>query len=102
MIVLSAYINLRDQSLRFGRSAIVAVGLDENGNCQLWQRDKACLKGLKLTGGCNLLWVLCVNLRNPQGKTYHLNIAEDAMPDEALRSLRMRFEHALAHGDTPQ
>ena len=101
-IALSAYINLRSQALRCSASAIVAVRLDENGDCQLWQRNKVCLEGLKLTGGCNALWVLCMNLRSPRGKMYHLNIAEDSMPSEALRSLRMRFEHALVHGDAPQ
>jgi hypothetical protein len=102
VIALSAYFNVRDQALRRSASAIIAIRLDENGHCQLWQRNKVCLQGLKLTGGCNVLWVLCMNLRSPRGKTYHLNIAEDAMPSEALRSLRMRFEHALVHGDAPQ
>ena len=102
VVLLSAYINLRDQALRCTSSAIVALRLDEYGHCRLWQRDQVCIEGLRLTGGCNASLALCLSLRDAFGKTYHLNIARDAVPGDDLRSLRMRFEHALVHGNAPQ
>ena len=96
VVCLSACINIRGQALRCTSRAIVALSMDEKGHCRLWQRNQVCIEDLQLTGGANVSLGLCLNLRNSLGRTRHLNIARDAMSREALRSPRMRFEHALA------
>jgi len=99
-VFLSAYGTIRDQALRCRRGSIVAINMDEKGHCRLWRRDQVCIEDLQLTGGANAALGLCLSFRTRLGRSYHLNIARDAMASEALRRLRMRFEHALAHGHT--
>jgi len=98
VVLLSAFVNIRSQALRCTCKAIVALEMNEKGHCRLWRRDQVCIEDLQLTGGANVSLGLCLSFRNTLGHTWHLNIARDAMHSEALRSLRMRFEHALAHG----
>lgn len=98
-VLLSAWVHIREQALRCTPGAVIAFAMDEKGHCRLWQRNQVYIEDLQLTGGANTSLGLCLNLRSSRGRARYLNIARDAMPGEALRSLRMRFEHALAHGD---
>ncbi len=97
--VLSAWALINEHAWRRSPSAFVALQMDENGRCQLWQRNGVCRKDWQLTGGANFHLALCLNLRGPKAEIRHLILARDALTDEALRSVRMRFEHALIHGN---
>ncbi len=101
-VLLSAWVHLGEQGLLIAGAAIVAINMDEHGCFRLWQRNRVCIEGLQLKGGANTALVLCLTLAGARGKTHYLNIARDAMHEDELRSLRMRFEYALAHGNSSQ
>jgi len=97
-VLVSAWGQLRAEALRNTLRAIVSVSLDETGRGRVWLGNQDCHEDLQLTGGANTALVLCLDLRDMYGHRYRVNIARDAMDEESLRALRMRFEHALVHG----